>query len=208
MKLRKPFDGSYPVTQTYNEHVAIARARGWCAQPGFCPGGVYYYGGTDYGMPVGTPALAAAEGQVTRATWDISGYGNHVRIQHGDGYMTVYGHLSEINVKAGDRVVAGSIIGLSGNTGNSSGPHLHFEVRKNGSPVDPEPLLAEQSPIPAPQPGGSVVIKPGWYLRAGPSSRTIDLGTTDAEVAAILLETQDEWLKIQLAVWVHRDALG
>ena len=65
------------------------------------------------------------------------GYGNHVRLYHGFGYMTLYAHMSEIAVKPGQDVLRGEIIGYVGNTGKSSGPHLHYEVHKNDRPVNP-----------------------------------------------------------------------
>ncbi len=68
-------------------------------------------------------------------------YGLYVVLRHGDGFTTRYGHLSAFTVAAGDTVAAGQVIGLSGNTGYSTGPHLHFEIRVDGVPVDPLPYL-------------------------------------------------------------------
>jgi murein DD-endopeptidase MepM/ murein hydrolase activator NlpD len=72
---------------------------------------------------------------------EISGYGNAIVVDHGNGLATLYGHLSRFDVHQGQRVGAGDTIGAVGNTGNSTGPHLHFEVRVNGTPVDPLPYL-------------------------------------------------------------------
>ncbi len=99
------------------------------------------HAGTDVGVPTGTTVRASRAGQVTVAGW-LGGYGNCVMIDHGDGVVTVYGHLSEVTVSVGEYVDQGERVALSGNTGRSTGPHLHFEIRINGSPVDPEPYLA------------------------------------------------------------------
>lgn len=88
----------------------------------------------------GGPAVAAADGVVTYAGW-ISGYGNCVIINHGSGIITLYGHGQETIAKTGDVVKQGDVILKIGSTGNSTGPHLHFEVRKNGVAVDPIPYL-------------------------------------------------------------------
>ena len=98
------------------------------------------HGGTDVGVPIGTTVRASRSGQVTTAGW-VGGYGNCVMIDHGDGVMTVYGHLSQVLVSVGQYVDQGQQIALSGNTGRSTGPHLHFEVRVNGSPTDATPYL-------------------------------------------------------------------
>lgn len=94
------------------------------------------HNGLDFGVVVGTPVEATMDGKVTYAGWNNQGYGNLVIVENGD-YKTYYAHLSNIPVSVGDSVVAGSTIGLSGNTGNSTGPHLHYEVRKNNVPIDP-----------------------------------------------------------------------
>lgn len=96
--------------------------------------------GVDIGAGYGAPVRAAAAGQVVVAG-EISGYGNAIVVDHGNGLATLYGHLSRFGVHQGQRVGAGDTIGAVGNTGNSTGPHLHFEVRVNGTPVDPLPYL-------------------------------------------------------------------
>lgn len=98
------------------------------------------HAGTDVGVPTGTTVRASRAGQVVTAGW-VGGYGNCVMIDHGDGIWTVYGHLSEITTSVGAYVDQGDQIALSGNTGRSTGPHLHFEVRVNGSAVDATPYL-------------------------------------------------------------------
>lgn len=98
------------------------------------------HAGTDVGVPIGTTVRASRGGQVITAGW-VGGYGNCVIIDHGDGVATRYGHLSEVTVSVGQYVDQGEQIALSGNTGRSTGPHLHFEIRINGEAVDPLPYL-------------------------------------------------------------------
>jgi murein DD-endopeptidase MepM/ murein hydrolase activator NlpD len=99
----------------------------------------YWYGhpAIDIGSPEGMTVVASDTGTVTWAGWNIYGYGNLVVINHGNGYETYYGHLSQVNVQVGQPVYQGSAIGASGNTGRSSGPHLHFEVRYFNSLYEP-----------------------------------------------------------------------
>ena len=94
------------------------------------------HSGIDFRGPIGMPVHATAEGVVVTAEY-AGGYGNHVVIDHGYGHDTLYAHLSEIEVEVGDRVRRGALIGALGNTGRSSGPHLHYEVHRNGQAVNP-----------------------------------------------------------------------
>src|SRR5690606_25998425 len=96
-----------------------------------------FHAGMDFTAPTGTPIYATGDGKVVRADAEASGYGNHVRIDHGYGYVTLYAHMSEIDVKIGQTVKRGDVIGYVGNTGKSVGPHLHYEVRKNDIPINP-----------------------------------------------------------------------
>ena len=102
------------------------------------------HGGIDIGVPEGTPVGAAGGGTVTQAGW-YGGYGNAVIIDHGNGLETLYGHLSEVLVNVGDLVTQLQLIGLSGNTGNSTGAHLHFSVIKDGQMVDPASVFGYAS---------------------------------------------------------------
>jgi murein DD-endopeptidase MepM/ murein hydrolase activator NlpD len=95
-----------------------------------------FHAGIDIGASWGSPIVAAADGQVVAAGW-AGGYGREVQIAHGGGTTTVYGHMSQIVANAGDFVHAGQLIGYVGSSGLSTGPHLHYEVRRNGTPVNP-----------------------------------------------------------------------
>ncbi|MBN9075503.1 MAG: hypothetical protein BGN87_16680 [Rhizobiales bacterium 65-79] len=96
--------------------------------------------GIDFRDPVGSDVPATAAGVVTRAGW-AGGYGNMVEVDHGGGYSTRYAHLSEIDVKVGEKVKLGQTLGRTGTTGRSTGPHLHYEVRHNGKAVNPVAFL-------------------------------------------------------------------
>lgn len=95
-----------------------------------------YHSGVDFGIPLGTPIRATHSGQVIFADWNTFGYGYLVILQNGS-FITYYAHLTSFNVNTGDYVGKGSIIAWSGSTGNSSGPHIHYETRINDVPVDP-----------------------------------------------------------------------
>lgn len=95
------------------------------------------HSGLDIGIPIGTPLMAADAGYVAKVALGTKWYGNYVMIIHGGNITTLYGHMSTVSVKQDQYVTKGQIIGYSGNTGFSSGPHLHFEVRSNGIPVNP-----------------------------------------------------------------------
>ncbi|HEX8313356.1 MAG TPA: M23 family metallopeptidase [Flavisolibacter sp.] len=95
------------------------------------------HAGLDFAAPQGTPIYATADGAIKIAGFSDGGYGNHVVINHGYGYETVYGHMVRIKARSGQKIKRGEIIGYVGSTGKSTGPHCHYEVHKNGQKVDP-----------------------------------------------------------------------
>ncbi len=123
---------SWPITGI------ITSPFGWRSNP--FGGGPEFHQGLDIAAPMGTTVRAAAAGTVIMAQW-YGGYGNYILIDNGNHYSTGYGHLSAIYVSRGQYVQRGQAIGAVGSTGYSTGPHLHFEVRINGKPVDPAPRL-------------------------------------------------------------------
>jgi murein DD-endopeptidase MepM/ murein hydrolase activator NlpD len=98
---------------------------------------VKLHAGLDFAAPQGTPIYATADGRVTTAGNTNNGYGNHVVINHGYGYETLYGHMVKVKVHAGELIKRGEVIGWVGSTGKSTGPHCHYEVHKNGQKIDP-----------------------------------------------------------------------
>ena len=127
-----PGSFSWPVSGT------ITSPFGWRSNP--FGGAPEFHQGLDIAAPTGTTVTAAASGTVLMAKW-YGGYGNYILIDHGGGYSTGYGHLSAIYVSDGQAVQKGQAIGAVGSTGESTGPHLHFEIRLNGKAVDPAPRL-------------------------------------------------------------------
>ncbi len=132
----RPVAWEYPISSPYGSRI----------DPVTNKPGVFHYG-TDFALPIGTPVVAAADGVIEAASYEqdldhSAGFGLRVRqiaVINGRRHYVFYGHLSEITVSRGDHVTAGTRIGLSGNTGKTSGPHLHFEVRKidgKGVPVE------------------------------------------------------------------------
>lgn len=98
---------------------------------------VKLHAGIDFTAPSGTPIYATADGVVETSGFHDGGYGNHVVINHSFGYKTLYGHMLRIRAKRGQQVKRGEVIGWVGSTGKSTGPHLHYEVHKNGQKIDP-----------------------------------------------------------------------
>lgn len=103
-------------------------------------GSAAFHAGLDFKGARGAPIYAAAKG-VVRSAGRQQGYGNCIEIDHGNGLVTRYAHMSKFKVKAGQKIAAGDVIGAIGSTGRSTGPHLHFEVRIHGRPVNPRPFL-------------------------------------------------------------------
>lgn len=113
----------------------MASGYGWRSDP-FTKARKMHWG-MDFTAPRGTPVFATGDGVVSRADNNASGYGKHIRVEHGYGYMSLYGHLSKYNVKPGQRVERGDLIGFVGSTGRSEAPHLHYEVWKDGEKINP-----------------------------------------------------------------------
>jgi murein DD-endopeptidase MepM/ murein hydrolase activator NlpD len=107
----------------------------------FGPRGDGFHPGIDIPAPVGTPVAAAAPGVVVSAGFAPDGYGNRVVLRHADGVTTIYAHLSRVDATLGRQVAPGDELGLVGQTGEATGPHLHFEVRVRDAAVDPLPAL-------------------------------------------------------------------
>jgi murein DD-endopeptidase MepM/ murein hydrolase activator NlpD len=103
-----------------------------------------FHQGIDISNNFGTPVVATAQGKVIHAGY-LGSFGLTVQIEHEGGISTLFGHLAKIDVKTGDQVVRGQKIGLMGNSGMSTGPHLHYEVRLNEQPVNPKPYLIRKA---------------------------------------------------------------
>ncbi|MCB9256868.1 MAG: M23 family metallopeptidase [Chitinophagales bacterium] len=113
----------------------MASGYGWRIDPVY--GVSKFHAGMDFTAPVGTEVYATGKGKAVKVDYSTGGYGNRIIIDHGYGYQTLYAHLSSFEIKAGDEVHRGQVIGYVGNTGKSVGPHLHYEVHKNGEKLNP-----------------------------------------------------------------------
>ncbi|MEZ5118816.1 MAG: M23 family metallopeptidase [Candidatus Nanopelagicales bacterium] len=118
-------------TRNYTYSAVFGQPGGWSSG---------YHTGLDFATASGTPVLSALAGEVVQAGWD-GAYGNRIIVRHDNGVKTLYAHLSSTSVNVGDKVTRGQRIGAVGTTGNSSGPHLHFEVIKKGTQRDPKAFL-------------------------------------------------------------------
>lgn len=136
------FEHSKKVTppSTGDTNVAPEVSSGFGARHDPIDGSQRFHTGIDVAAQEGSPVLAAAPG-VVRRVGRRGGYGNAVEIDNGAGISTLYGHASALTVKEGDSVKAGDPVALVGHTGRATGSHLHFEVRKDGKPIDPQPTL-------------------------------------------------------------------
>ena len=123
----------YPVYGKITSHI------GWRKNP--FGRGYEFHSGIDISAPQGSKVLATADGVVVFAAW-YGDYGKTVIIRHPSGYLTLYAHLSEIDVKKGQKVKAGDVVGRVGSTGRSTGPHLHYEVIRDSKPINPSVFLA------------------------------------------------------------------
>mgnify|MGYP001071348801 CR=1 FL=1 len=126
-----------PAIQPVNNEklTRMASGYGWRSDP-FTKARKMHWG-MDFTAPRGTPVYASGDGVVTRADNRASGYGKHIRIDHGYGYLSLYAHLSQYNVKKGEKVKRGDLIGFVGSTGRSQAPHLHYEVWKDKQRINP-----------------------------------------------------------------------
>lgn len=127
-----PIDGDYTLTSRYGARTSPTR------------GGADFHTGLDFAAPSGTPVHAISNGTVVSAGPSGSGYGNLIRIRHTGGVESWYTHLATVAVKPGTRVSAGQVIGAVGTTGNSTGPHLHLEIRLDDQPTNPETWLTKK----------------------------------------------------------------
>jgi murein DD-endopeptidase MepM/ murein hydrolase activator NlpD len=196
-----PIPNRYPVTQVFGANPKAYKKFG-----------LKGHNGIDWGVPTGTPVVASHDGTVIKAEEDNSGYGVHVRLE-GTECLTIYGHFSRVTVRKGQQVKAGEIIGYSGNTGNSTGPHLHFEVRIDGKAVDPSLHLVaiqpEQKP-PAKAKTGKLVVKAtdGLAVRTAPikdPTTLIGFAALGTEFTKAVGEITNGYVPV--IVWVHSDWL-
>ena len=151
-QIEKPIKGYAPVTLAFGEMYQGVR-----------------HAGIDFGVPEGTPVLACSAGTVLQSGFQQGGYGWYVLLIHPDGSGSVYAHLCRQGLPTGSSVVAGAIIGYSGNTGNSSGPHLHFEYRERASygssVVDPAPYFVSNQSMAPISPSQSIPVPSAQQLK-------------------------------------------
>lgn len=183
-----------------------------------------HHDGIDIAAPYGTPIYAARAGRVTFAGW-FGGYGRAVIVDHGDRMTTLYGHASRLLVRTGDEVNAGQEIAKVGSSGLSQGPHLHFEIRVNGRPIDPlvradpaRPAAAGPAPWPValrpstvqaaagPQParGGRYYVQVGAY-RVAENAEAMAAGMRRAGFSAVVIRVSDLYL-VRLGGYPDRDS--
>jgi murein DD-endopeptidase MepM/ murein hydrolase activator NlpD len=139
-----PLPVIYVPSSSYGKEGQVKSNKNFCVWPTTVRIISQYYSWYHNGMDIASPSrsgmpplLACSSGTVVRAGWDPFGLGLHVRVDHGNGFETVYGHMSRLDVSYGDSVDRGDQVGLMGSTGNSTGPHVHFMIKYNGIPLDP-----------------------------------------------------------------------
>lgn len=182
--MRKPFENEFPVTQRFGETITDPMG----------------HTGIDYALYYGTPVLAAMAGRVICTAKLTTGYGTFVMLEHENGLETIYAHLSEVNVRMDQEVSEGQVLGLSGNSGNSTGPHLHFEVRRKGKAIDPEPLLDASGRELS---GERRVKVPLLYVRSGPGTEyPIVDSLRQGQSVSGEMTAETVWLKIGRERWV------
>ncbi|MEO8235598.1 MAG: M23 family metallopeptidase [Flavobacterium sp.] len=136
-KAKEKFLGSIPAIQPVKNEQLKHMASGYGYRSDPFTKARKMHEGMDFTAPTGTPVFATGDGVIQRADNTASGFGNHIVIQHGFGYETLYAHLSRYNKRVGQHVNRGDIIGFVGSTGRSEAPHCHYEVHKNGNPINP-----------------------------------------------------------------------
>lgn len=134
---KEEFLASIPAIQPVNNENLTRMASGYGMRNDPFTKARKMHWGMDFTAPKGTPIYAAGDGVVERADNSSSGFGKHIRIDHGYGYVSLYAHMSKYNVRKGKKVKRGDLIGFVGSTGRSQAPHLHYEIRKNGEKINP-----------------------------------------------------------------------
>lgn len=167
------------------------------------------HNGIDFAVDINTAIKASCAGKVIAAKMDTTGYGNYVKLDHGSGYYTLYGHLNSFSCRSGDTVKAGDIIGYSGNTGNSTGPHLHFELRvPNGSKdynyaIDPLPYMQGEQVLYKVK-----IITDSLRIRSGPSTTYKSIGEAKLGEIYEVYEESGDWLRIEFNKWICKKIGG
>lgn len=168
------FIGTFPITQGFDERPQFYNARF----------GIKSHNGTDWGCPKMTPILSAANGYVSEKGFDTNGYGNYLKIVHGD-FLTLYGHLNDIAVNLNDRVVAGQLIGHSDTTGLADGPHLHFGL----APCD--------------QNGNKTEINNGWSGYINPLGDRVEWNVKNLTAPVVQSSTDNPPVAVPADIYPH-----
>lgn len=134
---KEEFLASIPAIQPVNNEDLTRMASGYGMRDDPFNKSRKMHWGMDFTAPKGTPVYAAGDGKVIRADNTAAGFGKHIRIDHGYGYVSLYAHLSKYNVREGTKVKRGDLIGFVGSTGRSQAPHLHYEIHKNDEKINP-----------------------------------------------------------------------